>query len=120
MDLAFGPDGTLYVVEFDEAGWLGVEANGFAKTAGGTVSACNVSTGSCSPLPNGTGLSLPTAITVDKHGGVWITEHAPVLFAASLVRRIGCWLGVFGSLAIVVKVNRLPESAMRQSVPVST
>jgi len=87
MDLAFGVDGTLYVVEFDEAGWLGVESNGFMKTAaGGTVSACNVATGSCSVLAGG--LSLPTAITVDRSGGLWIAEHESVLFAGARVRRL--------------------------------
>jgi glucose/arabinose dehydrogenase len=87
MDLAFGPDGTLFVVEFDEGGWLGVEANGFAKTAtGGTVSACSVATGSCSVLASG--LSLPTALTVDRDGGLWVAEHQPMLFAAARVRRI--------------------------------
>ena len=87
MDLAFGLDGTLYVVEFDEASWLGVEGNGFVKTpAGGTVNACNVITGSCSVTASG--LSLPTAITVSRDGAVWVAEHAPMLFAASQVRRL--------------------------------
>ena len=84
MDLAFGPDGTLYVVEFDEDSWLAVVGGGFAPSAGGTVNACNVSTGSCSELA--TGLSLPTAVTVDRNGTVWIAEHAPVLFASAKVR----------------------------------
>jgi hypothetical protein len=88
MDLAFGPDGTLYVVEFDEAGWLGIEGNGFAKTAaGGTVNACNVATGSCSVRASG--LSLPTAIAVDRAGALWVVEHEPMLFAAARVRRLG-------------------------------
>ncbi len=87
MDLAFGPDGTLYVVEFDEAGWLGVEDNGFAKTpAGGTVNACNVGTGVCSIVASN--LSLPTAIAVDKTGGLWIVEHGTILFAGAHVRRL--------------------------------
>jgi hypothetical protein len=87
MDLEFGPDGTLYVVEFDEASWLGVEANGFAKTdAGGTVNACNVNTKSCSVVA--TGLSLPTAITVGKTGARWIVEHLPMLFASARVRQL--------------------------------
>lgn len=87
MDLAFGPDGTLYVVEFDEAGWVGVEGNGFAKTpAGGTVNRCDVATGSCSVAAGN--LSLPTAITVDKSGAVWVAEHVPMLFAAARVRQL--------------------------------
>ncbi len=88
MDLAFGPDGTLYVVEFDEAGWLGIEGNGFAKTpAGGTVNACNVVTGACSVKASG--LSLPTAIAVTRDGAIWVVEHEPMLFAAARVRRLG-------------------------------
>jgi len=87
MGLAFGTDGTLYVVEFDEASWLGVQNNGFAMTqAGGTVDACDIGTGACSVLAGQ--LSLPTAITVDRNGAVWITEHVPMLFAAARVRRI--------------------------------
>jgi hypothetical protein len=87
MDLAFGPDGTLYVVELDEAGWLGMEMNGFAKTAaGGTVSRCNVGTGACSVVASG--LSLPTAVAVDREGVVWIAEHEPILFAAARVHRL--------------------------------
>jgi glucose/arabinose dehydrogenase len=87
MDLAFGPDGTLYVAEFDEAGWLGVEGNGFARTAeGGTVNSCNVGTGACSVTASG--LSLPTAIAVDRAGALWVVEHDPMLFAAARVRRL--------------------------------
>lgn len=84
MDLAFGPDGFLYVVELDEASWLAVSGGGFAPAAGGTVNRCNVGTGSCTTVA--TGLSLPTAVTVDKAGTVWVAEHAPVLFAAATVR----------------------------------
>lgn len=87
MELAFGPDGTLYVVEFDEAGWLGVEGNGFARTAaGGTVNACNVATGACSVKASG--LLLPTAVAVDHTGALWVVEHAPMLFVAASVRRL--------------------------------
>ena len=86
IDLEFGPDGTLYVVEFDEASWLGVEAKGFIKTAaGGTVSACSIG-GSCSVVANN--LSLPTAIAVDKTGTLWIAEHESVLFAGARVHRL--------------------------------
>lgn len=87
MDLAFGPDGALYVVEFDEGSWLAVQQNGFAATAaGGTVNRCDVGTGSCAAIA--TGLSLPTAVTVDRNGTVWIAEHQPILFAAARVRSL--------------------------------
>ena len=84
IDLAFGPDGTLCVVEFDEASWLAVAGGGFAPAAGGTVNECDVGTGACTVLASG--LSLPTAVTVDRDGTVWIAEHAPVLFAGATVR----------------------------------
>lgn len=84
MDLAFGPDGSLYVVEFDEASWLAIVGGGFAPAAGGTVNRCNVETGACVEIA--TGLSLPTAVTVDNDGTVWIVEHSPILFAAATVR----------------------------------
>ena len=86
IDLAFGPDGTLYVVELDEASWLGMEANGFMKTAaGGTVNACSVA-GSCSVLASN--LSLPTAVAVDKTGVLWVAEHESILFAGARVHRL--------------------------------
>jgi hypothetical protein len=84
IDLAFGPDGTLYVVEFDEASWLAVVGGGFAPAAGGTVNECDVGTGACTVLASG--LSLPTAVTVDGDGTVWVAEHAPILFAGATVR----------------------------------
>jgi hypothetical protein len=85
MDLTFGHDGTLYVVEFDEAGWLGVEQKGFERTpAGGTVNACNVRNGRCSVVKEG--LSLPTAIAVDRKGILWVAEHPSMLFAGAQVQ----------------------------------
>jgi hypothetical protein len=87
IDLTFGDDGRLYVVEFDEAGWLAVEGNGFAATpAGGTVSSCNIRRRSCSVVESG--LSLPTAVAVDRDGTVWVSEHAPMLFAGATVRAL--------------------------------
>jgi len=77
MDLAFGTDGTLYAAEFDAAGWLAVEivsgGGPLAPAAGGTIQACNVGTGVCSPLA--TGLALPAAVTVAKDGRVWVAEN---------------------------------------------
>jgi len=62
VDLAFGPDGTLYVVEIDEASWFAVEVLP-AKKVGGTINAC-VPSGSCSVVA--TGLPVPIAATVDR------------------------------------------------------
>jgi hypothetical protein len=86
IDLAFAPNGTLYVLELDEANWLGMEAAGFAKAEGGTLNACNIATGVCSVVASS--LALPTAVAVDKTGGVWIAEQPTMLFAGSRVRRL--------------------------------
>lgn len=80
MDLEFGPDGTLYVVEFDAAGWFAVEvASGggpLLPVAGGTVKACDVGTGSCSV--EASGLHLPAGIAVAKDGTIWVAENAAI------------------------------------------
>jgi hypothetical protein len=47
IDLAFGPDGRLFVAELDEASWLTVEPGLGFTPVGGTINACNVGTGSC-------------------------------------------------------------------------
>ena len=44
IDLVFGPDGKLYVAQLDDASWLAVEGGG---GLGGSVHACDVTTGSC-------------------------------------------------------------------------
>ncbi len=41
IDLAVGPDGTLYVVEMDEESWLAMQ---LGKGTGGSVNACNMRT----------------------------------------------------------------------------
>lgn len=72
VDLNFGPDGTLYVVELDEASWAAVEI--FQTPAGGTVNACDVSTGTCTEAASG--LIIPTAVAVDKRGNVSVAVEA--------------------------------------------
>lgn len=71
IDLTMGRDGTLYVVEFDEASWLAVE---FGQGIGGSVNACDTSTGACTELA--TGLPLVTAATVGKDGRVSVVINA--------------------------------------------
>jgi hypothetical protein len=84
VSLAFGPDGTLYVVQLDDDGWLPVEVkagNGpLAPSAGGSVHACDVEAGTCQVLASG--LALPTAVTVDKWGTVWVAENETIPGAA--------------------------------------
>lgn len=70
IDVEFGPDGALYVVEWDAAGWLAALMGG---GAGGSVQRCDVTTGSCSPLESG--LALPGAIAFDGEGGLWLLEN---------------------------------------------
>lgn len=68
VDLAFGPDGTLYVTELDEASWFAVEVLP-AKSIGGTVNACNLAAGSCEIVA--TGLTQPIAVATGKKGNVF-------------------------------------------------
>lgn len=72
IDLNVGPDGTLYVVEFDEASWLAAE---FGAGVGGTVSACHVPAGHCTEVA--TGLPLPSAVAA-AHGHVYATTWSLV------------------------------------------
>ena len=72
VDMAFGPDGQLYVVELDALGWLAIEIIG-GVAAGGTVKACDVDAGTCSVMASG--LSLPLALTFDLEGVAWIAEN---------------------------------------------
>lgn len=77
VDLAFGPDGTLYVVELDEAGWLATQGPGGTQpAAGGAVKACDVSADTCSVVADG--LDLPAAIAVGADGTVWIAENESI------------------------------------------
>ena len=44
IDLAFGPDGKLYVAQLEDASWLALEGGG---GVGGSVHACDLAAGSC-------------------------------------------------------------------------
>ncbi|HEV8420307.1 MAG TPA: ScyD/ScyE family protein [Actinomycetota bacterium] len=66
IDLNIGPDGTIYVTEFDEASWFAIE---IGDGIGGTVNACNPSSWSCTEV--GTGLPMSIASTVGKDGTVY-------------------------------------------------
>lgn len=86
VDLAFGPDGTLYAAELDDASWIAVEVfsggGPLFPVAGGTIKACNVGTGACSTLA--TGLSLPSALTVARDGRVWVAQNSSIPGVASI------------------------------------
>jgi hypothetical protein len=72
IDMTFGPDGSLYVAELDEASWAAVEI--FQTPAGGTINACDVATHACSEVA--TGIPILTAITFGKDGALWATRNA--------------------------------------------
>ncbi|MDZ7659118.1 ScyD/ScyE family protein [Fodinibius sp.] len=77
IDLTFGPDGMLYVAEYDKNSWLSL----FGGTpAGGAIKKCDVSN---IPTSSNKGcviveeagiypdLPLPSALTFDKWGNLW-------------------------------------------------
>lgn len=70
IDLEFGPDGKLYVVEHDEASWLAAFIPNLA--VGGTIHACDLGA-NCEVVASG--LEFPGAITFDKQGNLWLLEN---------------------------------------------
>lgn len=72
IDLAFGPDGNLYVTEMDEASWAAVEI--FQTVTGGTINSCDVASLTCAEVA--TGIPVVTAITFDGDGNLWATQNA--------------------------------------------
>ncbi|MDZ7692257.1 MAG: ScyD/ScyE family protein [Balneolaceae bacterium] len=69
IELEFGPDGLLYVVEYDANGWLAATTG---NAAGGTIKTCDIDTGDCKTLF--TDLPFPTAITFDKWKDLYLLE----------------------------------------------
>lgn len=88
IDLAVGPDGDLYVVEYDENTWLSVVTPPI-PTAGGTVNRCDLDAGTCEVAEIGgetlDGLTSPAAIAFDGRGDLWLLENN---LAAPTVRRL--------------------------------
>lgn len=72
IDLTFGPDGSLYVAEFDEASWAAVEI--FHTPAGGTINRCDVTSSSCVEVA--TDLNVLTAIAFEPRGELWAVINA--------------------------------------------
>jgi hypothetical protein len=81
VDLTFAPNGTLYVVEIDEASWAAVEFG--VGRLGGTVNACSPGTWTCTAIA--TGLSMPIGAAVDRRGSVYVTVDTLVPGAASVI-----------------------------------
>jgi hypothetical protein len=65
VDLTFGPDGTAYVVELDEASWFAVEVFNDGMV-GGTVNTCDPTTWTCTEAA--TDLTMPMAVAVNDAG----------------------------------------------------
>ena len=85
VDLTFGWDGTLHVVELDEASWFAVEVTHTPTT--GTVNACKwrfqSHTFKCEPEAEG--LLMPTAATVDFFGRVHVVTKALIPGEAEVI-----------------------------------
>jgi hypothetical protein len=84
VDLSFGRDGTLHVVELDEASWFALEIQ---APAGGTVTACQRQreTGTWGCDVEAAGLFMPMAATVDFRGRVHVVTSALVPGAAEVI-----------------------------------
>ena len=74
IDLAFGPDGKLYVAQFDDASWAAVEI--FGDGIGGSVHRCDLATKHCEELASG--LPMLTSITFRDDGSLWGTTWSLV------------------------------------------
>lgn len=70
IDVTFGPDGRLYVAEYDEMSWIAAFVPGLP--GGGTINACDLG-GTCEEVA--TGLEFASAITFDKWGNLWVLEN---------------------------------------------
>jgi hypothetical protein len=86
IDMEFGPDGQLYVVEYEQNGFLATVAPDLEiGLAGGRIKRCDVSDNRCETIAGEDGgLLLPGAITFDKAGNLWLLDN---VFAPT-VRRI--------------------------------
>lgn len=84
IDLAFGPDGGLAVVEYDENGWFTALEADPPNPAGGAVRRCDPSADAdkadCDLIEDG--LDLPGAVAFDARGGLWVLEST--LFAPTV------------------------------------
>lgn len=86
IDIEIGPDGLLYVVEFDSNSWLSsvVEA---IPWGGGTITAYDTESGEPVKVI-ASDLVYPGAITFDKKGNIWILENKLFIGESSTVRMI--------------------------------
>jgi hypothetical protein len=79
IDLAFGPDGRLYVAQLDDASWFALEAG---APVGGSVHACDVTRGACEEVVSG----IPILTSIAFRGGdLWGAIRALVPDLADVV-----------------------------------
>jgi len=82
VDLNFGPDGTLYVTELDEASWAAVEFG--LGGLGGTVNACSSASWRCNVIAGE--LPMPMSATVARDGRLYALLLGLVPGSAEVVR----------------------------------
>ncbi len=80
VDITFGRDGSLHVVELDEASWLAVE---FGGSVGGTVNTCAWGTWACTETA--TELPMPIAADEGRHGRLFVAIWALVPGQAQVI-----------------------------------
>ena len=90
VDLEFGPDGWLYVVENSLNSWVSTFIPGLSNS--GAVTRCNPDSGECDAEPVTTG-DLLAAISFDKWGNLWVLENNlggvfPFLPGQPVVRKV--------------------------------
>lgn len=86
IDVEIGPDGLLYVVEFDENSWISSVAP-TVPAGGGTISAYDPETGEL-VMEVASGLVYPGAITFDKKGNLWVLENKLFIGGSAEVRML--------------------------------
>jgi hypothetical protein len=82
VDITFGPDGTAYVVEFDESSFFAVETE---QPQGGTISACDTATTPWTCTELATDLTMPFAATVTASGRIFAAVGVLIPGAAEIV-----------------------------------
>ena len=78
IDIEFGPDGYLYLVEYEKNGFLGTVTDFGIPLAGGAVKKCDLDSDNCEIIEGGVSfedLPIPGAITFDKWDNLWLLDN---------------------------------------------